>query len=162
MNVNYFILLILVAGIDQLTKYFIQNHMYLYESREMIPGFFNLVFVTNTGAAFSIFADVESPARHYFFVAIGVIALIGISVWYYSLRKENKYYAVCLGLIAGGALGNLIDRIHIGAVVDFLDFYIKVYHWPAFNVADSAICVGVALFIFINYISEKQKKQGLI
>ncbi len=75
------------------------------------------------------------------------------------MRNDHRFYGPALALIAGGAIGNVIDRVRLGAVVDFLDFYVAGYHWPAFNVADSAICVGVALFLLANILEEKQKKQ---
>lgn len=132
--------------------------MRLFESREVIPGFFNIVYVTNTGAAFSMLADVDSPWRHYFFLIVGIAAIIGLTVASYSMRKESSWYPIAFGLIAGGAIGNLIDRIRVGAVVDFLDVYIGNYHWPAFNIADSAICVGAITFLWISIIDSKNQK----
>jgi signal peptidase II len=136
--------------LDQLTKMMVVESLLLYESREIIPGFFNLVYVTNSGAAFSLLADMNSPWRHYFFLSIGSAALVGLTVVYWKLRKVSCFYSWSLALIAGGAAGNLIDRVRFGAVIDFLDFYVGNYHWPAFNVADSAICVGAVLFILTN------------
>jgi signal peptidase II len=92
----------------------------------------------------------NSPWRHYFFLSIGVVALVGLSVAYWKLRTESRLYSWSLALIAGGAAGNLIDRVRFGSVIDFLDFYLGSYHWPAFNVADSAICIGVGMFLLIN------------
>ncbi|NOR23664.1 MAG: signal peptidase II [Desulforhopalus sp.] len=146
----YLAVIIVAIVADQLTKAMVVDSLLLYESREIIPGFFNLVYVTNSGAAFSMLADMNSPWRHYFFLSIGSAALIGLTVVYWKLRNVNSLYSWSLALIAGGAAGNLIDRIRFGAVIDFLDFYIGNYHWPAFNVADSAICVGAGLFLLIN------------
>lgn len=148
-----------VVAADQLSKLWIVDVFQLYESREIIPGLFNLVYVVNTGAAFSILADVDSPWRHYFFLIVGCIAVVGLTVAYIRLMKENKYYYLPIGLIVGGALGNMIDRIRLGSVVDFLDFYFRNYHWPAFNVADSAICVGAVLFIGMNYTDSKKNRE---
>ena len=156
--VAYIILIICVVVADQLSKLWIMDVFQLYESREIIPGLFNLVYVVNTGAAFSIFADVESPWRHYFFLTIGCVAIVGLTIAYMKFKVENKYYYLPIGLIVGGALGNMIDRIRLGSVVDFLDFYFRGYHWPAFNVADSAICVGAVLFIAMNYLDTKNIK----
>nr|WP_275888789.1 signal peptidase II [Desulfoprunum benzoelyticum] len=142
--------------LDQLTKLWILRTFELYESREIIPGLFNLVYVTNTGAAFSILADVDSPWRHYFFLGIGLLATIGLTIYYYRLRAAHRAYAVALGLVVGGALGNLIDRLRLGSVVDFLDFHLAGRHWPAFNVADSAICVGAVLFLIISFVTEQK------
>lgn len=149
-KVVYFAVILLVVVADQVTKTLIVGSLHLYESREIIAGFFNLVYVTNKGAAFSMLADVNAPWRHYFFLGIGSAALIGLSVAYWKLREITSLYSWALALIAGGAAGNLIDRVRFGAVIDFLDFYVGNYHWPAFNIADSAICVGVGLFLLIN------------
>lgn len=161
----YGLIVTLVIIFDQLSKIWIVNNFILYGTREVIPGFFNLVYVVNTGAAFSMFADVDSPWRHYFFVTIGVGAMVGLTIFAYSLRKEHIIYTLSLGLIAGGAIGNLIDRLYYGHVVDFLDVYVNRYHWPAFNIADSAICVGAVLYLIITLKEarrEKAKKQGII
>jgi signal peptidase II len=149
-NVVYLAVILAAVVADQLTKAMVVDSLRLYESREVIPGFFNLVHVTNSGAAFSMLADGHSAWRHYFFLCIGVVALVGLTVAYWKLRNVNKLYSWPLALIAGGAAGNLIDRVHYGVVVDFLDFYVGNYHWPAFNVADSAICVGAGLFLLVN------------
>lgn len=153
--VPYILVIVGVIAADQLSKLWIVELLQLYESREIIPGLFNLVYVVNTGAAFSILADVDSPWRHYFFLVVGAIAIVGLSVAYIKLRAINTYYYLPTGLIVGGAIGNLIDRVRLGAVVDFLDFYVGSYHWPAFNVADSAIVVGAVLFVGMQYLDSK-------
>lgn len=153
---TYFILAALVIVADQISKQMILNSFHLYESREIIPGFFNLVYVTNPGAAFSLLADFDSPIRHYFFVIIGLVAIVGLTIGYFVLRKEHAWYTAAFACIAGGAAGNLIDRVRFGSVVDFLDVYIGKYHWPAFNIADSAICIGAAIFIIISLLQSKK------
>lgn len=153
----YIATIILVLLADQATKAAVISAFNLFESKEIIPGFFNLVYVTNTGAAFSMLADVRAPLRDYFFFGIGTIAVVGLTVAYLKLRNVNRLYCWPLALIAGGAIGNLIDRFRHGAVVDFLDFYYQGVHWPAFNVADSAICVGAVFFIVLN-ISDARKQ----
>ncbi|MBU1568772.1 MAG: lipoprotein signal peptidase [Proteobacteria bacterium] len=159
MIVVYFALILCTIVLDQLTKAWIVDSLRLYESVEIVPGFFNLVHVTNSGAAFSLLADVDSPWRHYFFLSIGSLAMVGLTVAYLKLRKVNKYYSLALALIAGGAAGNLIDRIRFGAVIDFLDLYVGRYHWPAFNVADSAICVGAGLFLVLNIFEVRNQEE---
>ncbi len=154
----YFAVIMAAIVADQLSKAQVVDSLMLYESREIIPGFFNLVYVTNSGAAFSMLADVNSPWRHYFFLSIGSVALIGLTVANWKMRKVNRLYSWPLALIAGGATGNLIDRVRFGAVIDFLDFYVGNYHWPAFNIADSAICVGAGLFLLINISETKQQE----
>ena len=156
----YYLIVLLAIAADQLTKHLILQTFQLYEVKEVIPGLFNLVYVTNTGAAFSMLAGVDSPWRHYFFLGIGVIACIGLTIAYYRFRASHGGYGIALALIAGGALGNLIDRVRFGSVVDFLDFYYGSYHWPAFNVADSAICVGAVLFLVVNILEERKNTRS--
>lgn len=136
-----------VVGVDQLTKLWIMTHFALHQQQTIIPGFFDLVYVTNTGAAFGILAGSKTWLRQAFFVSVSIIALIVIVFAYGHVKRQGKIFVYALGLIAGGAVGNLIDRLRFGSVVDFLDFYIGSYHWPAFNAADSAITVGVGLFL---------------
>lgn len=146
----YFLVVIVVILADQFTKALIVTGFHLYEVREIVSGFFNLVYVTNSGAAFSILAGVNAPWRHWFFLGVGGVAFCGITFAYFRLRRTSRYYALPFAFIAGGAVGNLIDRVRYGAVVDFLDFYLGRYHWPAFNVADSCICAGAFLFMLFN------------
>jgi signal peptidase II len=157
--VPYFVIAIFVILADQLSKLLVLDSFQLYESREIIPGFFNLVYVTNTGAAFSMLADVDSPWRHYFFLGIGLAAIVGLTVGYFMLRREHRWYGPAFACIAGGAAGNLIDRVRLGAVVDFLDIYVGKYHWPAFNIADSAICLGATIFIVISLFESKNSNK---
>ena len=155
----YFLIILISVIVDQLTKIWVANSFTMHESLEVIPGFFNLFYTVNKGAAFSMLAEVDSPWRHYFFVSVGLAAVIGLTVVYYQTRKQGRLFGVALALICGGAVGNLIDRIRLGYVIDFLDFYIQSYHWPAFNVADSAICVGVGLFLLVNFLQGKDKEE---
>lgn len=144
----YLILLILfVVLADQLTKLWILSSLPLYGKRIIVPGVFNLVHVTNTGAAFGLLAGEQAWWRQVFFIVVALVALVAVFVAYRQSKTRALLFISAVGLIAGGALGNLIDRIRFGAVVDFLDFYVKNYHWPAFNVADSAITTGVGLFL---------------
>ncbi len=153
------IFLVVIAGVvalDQASKLWIMQHFLLQESREVIPHLFNLTYMTNNGAAFSILAGQPAQWRQYFFLGLTVVALIGILIAQRSYGRRSAWYTVALGLIAGGALGNMIDRIRFGFVVDFLDVYLRTYHWPAFNVADAAITVGVTLFIVKNILFDSQ------
>lgn len=152
-------LVLLVVGLDQLTKLWIVKSFLLYESLEVIPGFLNLTYLTNKGAAFGFLAGVTSAWRHYFFLVLASVALVLLVVAWFRMRKDHLFYGPALALIAGGAIGNVIDRVRLGAVVDFLDFYVGGHHWPAFNVADSAITVGVVLFLVTNYLEERQRKR---
>jgi signal peptidase II len=140
--------LMLVAAtliLDRWTKLLIQKRFDLNESISVIDGFFNITYVRNTGVAFGIFSSISSPAKS---VLLSVFtAFAAVVVVTYSVRSpaRNRLLQVALGLILGGALGNLYDRLAYGYVVDFLEFYAGSYHWPSFNVADSAISVGVGL-----------------
>lgn len=149
-----------VVALDQLTKWLIQANFLLHDSREVIPGFFNLTYVTNTGAAFGILAGDHSTLRMLFFAGVAVAALLAIVLGWRQLCGEERLMPHALGLIAGGAIGNLIDRLRFGAVVDFLDFYVQNHHWPAFNVADSAICVGVGLFLLGSFFASRHPQKA--
>lgn len=151
-----------VVIVDQITKLWIMTSFALHEQQNIIPGFFNLVYVTNTGAAFGFLAGSKNLLRQTFFVAVAILALIVIVFAYGHLKKQGRIFVYGLGLIAGGAVGNLIDRLRFGSVVDFLDFYLGSYHWPAFNAADSAITIGVGLFLLGTLVQHKEqyKKTG--
>ena len=155
------ILAILVVIADQLTKLWILTTYELHGQEEIIPGFFNLVHVTNTGAAFGFLAGDKNTLRLIFFVGIGITALVIMAIAYRHLKKQGRIFVYAIGLIGGGAIGNLIDRLRFGAVIDFLDFYVGTHHWPAFNVADSAISTGVGLFLLGTILQHfKEKRDG--
>lgn len=144
---------LLVAGVvaaDQMTKHWIMTVFRPGEHLPVIPGFFDLVYVTNTGAAFGFLAGDHALWRQGFFITVALVALAAIITFYRHNKSRGILFHIGLGLIGGGAIGNLIDRLRWGAVVDFLDFYVGGHHWPAFNVADSAITTGVALFLLAN------------
>ncbi len=145
-NTLYFLLIaIAVLAIDQVTKEAVIKHFALHQSKEIIPGFFHITYVRNTGAAFGILSGKESW-RLYFFLVIGTVALVSLFQFFYSNYKD-PLVVIGTAMVCGGAAGNIIDRIRYGYVVDFLDFFWGPYHWPAFNVADSAITVGVLLLL---------------
>lgn len=134
-----------VLVLDQITKYWVSRSFQLYESLEVTP-FFNLVLVHNKGAAFSFLSDAGGWQRT-FFTAIALVASVWIT-WLLRKHPTQTLFCLALSLILGGALGNVIDRILFGAVIDFLDFHAYGYHWPAFNVADMGITCGAALLIW--------------
>lgn len=152
----FFAVIVAVVGLDQVTKLWIVQHFALHESREVIPGLFNLTYLTNNGAAFSILAGQPAVWRQAFFIGASTVALVLIWLGQRSYGPRSRWYSLSLALIAGGAIGNLIDRIRLGFVVDFLDVYLGTYHWPAFNVADSAITVGVLIFFLSNLVLDRQ------
>lgn len=136
---------LLAVVLDQASKLAIADSMHLYESIEIIP-FFKLTYVHNTGAAFSFLSEAGGWQR-WFFAGLAVVISVAIAVWLTRLQKHETLLAVALALILGGAVGNLIDRLAYGYVIDFLDVYYGTWHWPAFNIADSAITVGVLLML---------------
>ena len=144
---RFAIIVAVVILIDQITKYLVRHLIPLYKSIVVIPGFFNLTHIHNPGGAFGFLAHNGAPWRHWLFLLAAVVAL-GMILYFYH-RTPNTHVALGLGLalIFGGAVGNLIDRLCYGEVVDFLDFYILHLHWPTFNVADSAVTIGVGIFI---------------
>lgn len=131
--------------LDQASKIAIVANMDLFESIEVIP-YFNLTYVHNTGAAFSFLSQAGGWQR-WFFAAIALIVSVVIAVWLKRLKQHETLLAVALSLVLGGAVGNLIDRLAYGYVIDFLDVYYQAWHWPAFNIADSAITIGVVLML---------------
>ena len=142
--VPWFALALLLVLLDQLTKYWISTS-FAYGEARAVTGFFNLVLTHNQGAAFSFLASAGGWQRG-FFIAIALAAIVLISVLLVRHRGEQMF-CLSLALILGGAVGNVIDRILLGYVVDFLDLHVAGWHWPAFNLADSAITVGAVLMI---------------
>ncbi|WP_432454303.1 MULTISPECIES: signal peptidase II [unclassified Agarivorans] len=146
---------VLVFALDQATKYAIAANFNLYESLPITP-FFNLVSVRNYGAAFSFLSDAGGWQR-WFFTAIA-IGVSGLLLWWMKKTSvAQKWQAIAYALVLGGAVGNVFDRLVFGYVIDFLDFYIGSYHWPSFNVADSAICVGAVLLVLDSLFSSHSK-----
>ena len=137
-----------VAGVDQGTKHLVLAHMTLHESWAIIPGLFSITSVRNPGAAFGIFSDYGPAFRSIFLVGVSVLAVGLLTVFYLRSRPHDRAARLGAALVIGGAIGNLIDRVRLGEVVDFLDVYVGRFHWPAFNVADSAIAVGIGLFLW--------------
>ena len=138
----------LVILLDQITKVLILKNIPLYHSITIIPGFFNITHIHNPGGAFGFMAHQDSSVRNFLFILLSSFAVCFIFYFYKSTNRTHPFLGGGFALILGGAIGNLVDRIRFGKVVDFLDFYIRSYHWPAFNVADSAITVGLTIFIF--------------
>ncbi len=145
------LLALIVLVLDQLTKLWVAAVLPLWASKTVIPGFFNLVHVLNKGAAFGFLNDLDAMWRPYFFLAATALAIVLILHLLRTVPREDMVLFTALGLILGGAVGNLTDRIRLGEVVDFLDFYIGKYHWPAFNVADVAISIGSVLLLVSVY-----------
>ena len=148
-----------VVALDQATKAWVHGSFALYESRPVIPGLFHLTYLRNPGAAFSFLAESPEAFRVPFFLTVTAVALIVISVVVARLPPGRSWALAGLSLVFAGAVGNLIDRVRLGEVVDFLDFHIKDFHWPAFNVADSLVCIGAGLLLW--YIFKEEFSQDV-
>jgi signal peptidase II len=148
-NVLFLVTATLLVGLDQLTKAWILSTLRLHEGFPVIDGLFNIVHVRNPGAAFGFLAGASPVFRSVFFLAVTLTAIILILNYLRRTRIEEVSLVFSLALIFSGAVGNLIDRVRFGEVVDFLDVYVGVHHWPAFNVADAAITTGAALLALL-------------
>ena len=153
---KYLIISAVIIGLDQVTKWLMVSWLALYETVAIMP-YFNLTMAHNHGAAFSFLAQAGGWQRWFFIVLALAISTV-LVVWLAKLKPEAKLEAISLSLILGGAIGNVIDRIVYGYVIDFLDIYIGSSHWPAFNVADSAICIGAVLLIIDSFKSEPESQ----
>ncbi len=141
----YFFLVAATLVLDRWTKSLIRSNFALHESTPVIDGFFDITYLRNTGVAFGIFSSLSSPLKSILLSSIAAIAVGAVILYSVRTPAGARLLQVALSLILGGALGNLYDRIAYGYVVDFLELYVGSYSWPAFNVADSAISIGVAL-----------------
>ena len=156
-----YIILICLAGLvitlDQISKLYIAHHFELHESTTLIPHFFNLTYVRNTGAAFGLLSKAPESFRIPFFIIIPLVALTIIVLIFKKTQETQLLMITALSLILGGAIGNFIDRLRFNYVIDFLDFHwFQKYHWPAFNVADSSIVIGVMLLIFYTFTHDQK------
>ena len=148
------LLALVVIVLDQLTKWLVLEALDLANNPIIVTSFFNMVLVWNRGVSFGMFSDAGS-AGPLILTCLAIAVVIGLIYW---LRQAEGWGTLIgLGLVIGGALGNVIDRIRFGAVVDFLDFHIAQYHWPAFNVADAAICVGAGLLLIAGLLSPERQ-----
>ncbi len=146
---------------DQISKQAILNRFFLGESVPVIPDLFNFTYVRNKGAAFGFLHSAPEAFRAPFFLAVPLIAIVVLGFLFHKLKPHEKLSAWALSLILSGALGNLIDRVRFGYVVDFIDFYYEPWgHWPAFNIADSAIVVGVSILFIQSLFSQDGSKKG--
>ena len=151
--------MVILLILDQVTKYLIHTGMALHESIPVIPGFFSITYIRNPGAAFGFLAGASPTFRYVFFIGV-TVAAIGLIIHYLrTYVADDQFLTISLGMILSGAIGNLIDRVRFGEVIDFLDVYLGATHWPAFNVADSAISVG-AFVLFFHLILQKKSGPG--
>ena len=141
----YFVIVIAILALDRWTKSLIQARLDLNDSISVIDGFFNITYVRNTGVAFGVFSSISSPVKSIILSGFAMLAAALVIAYSFRTPLRNRLLQVALALILGGALGNLYDRLAYGYVVDFLEFYVRSYSWPSFNVSDSAISIGVIL-----------------
>ena len=151
---------LLAVILDQASKLVIDSSMHLYQSIPVMP-YFNLTYVHNTGAAFSFLSEAGGWQR-WFFAGLAILISAVIAVWLTRLKPNERLLAVALSLVLGGAIGNLIDRLAYGYVIDFLDVYYGSWHWPAFNIADSAITLGVMLMLAESFGLGRSKQADLL
>ncbi|MFU8781000.1 MAG: signal peptidase II [Kiritimatiellia bacterium] len=141
------ILAIVVTVFDQWTKSLVRGHFDLFENRVVVAGLFDLRYIQNTGAAWGMFAG-----GHYWLAGLSLLVLFALVIWQRAFFRNCLLDRMAFGLLAGGIVGNLIDRIRLRYVVDFLDFHWGGRHFPAFNIADSAICIGVGMVLISQYL----------
>jgi len=145
----FFLAVLMIYILDQLTKYWVIVSLPLHESIPVLEGFFHLTHIRNPGAAFGFLAGMDPLFRSVFFIAANILAM-GL-IFFYLFKKTGRGYSLLilgLSMVMAGALGNLTDRLRFGEVVDFLDFFLGSWHWPAFNVADASITTGALLIVW--------------
>ena len=136
-----------IVALDQVTKALVDDFMTLHESRTIVEGLVRLTYVQNRGAAFGILSDAGLPYQSLMFSVVSLLALLAIALYAWRMPVQSRLPQTALAMVMGGAVGNLLDRARLGYVIDYVDMYWGPHHWPAFNVADSAITVGVALLV---------------
>jgi signal peptidase II len=142
----YLFLALTVVVLDQWTKWLVEVHLPRGAAEPVVPGFLNLVHVKNTGVAFGLFAS-DGGSTSWTVTLLGLAALAAVGLYFRFTPPHDRLLLAALGAVAGGAVGNLLDRAMAGSVTDFVDVYAGSYHWPAFNVADSAITLGIGLMV---------------
>lgn len=142
-----FLIAIGVFGLDRWTKWLVETQPGSFDTHTVIPGFFNIVRSGNPGVAFGMFSDSTSRAHTLLLIGLSVLAIALLAGMLWRIERLDGPSAIGLALIFGGAMGNVFDRVRVGSVTDFLDFYAGSYHWYTFNVADASICIGAGLLI---------------
>lgn len=155
-KIDYLYLSLVVLVLDQWTKWLVEIHLPPSAAHPVVPGFLNFTHVKNTGVAFGLFASHGADGGAWLLVLMGLVALGAVFLYFHFAPERNRLLLTSLALIVGGAIGNLIDRLASGGVTDFIDVYVGTHHWPSFNVADSAITVGIALMILDSFRSHRQ------
>jgi len=156
-QLSYFLFILVLVIADHLTKAIVSQKIALLTNIRVVPGFFNLTHIRNRGAIFGFFSS-SGNQLIYILLTLASLAALGLVIYYFfKTPTSERFMKISLSLILAGALGNLIDRIFRGYVVDFLDFYVKNWHWPSFNIADASITIGGFLLIFIFLFKRRQK-----
>lgn len=148
-RIFYFLFILILLAADQLTKAIVAQKIIFGSSKSIIPGFFNLTHIRNRGAIFGFFSQSGSQLLYVMLTLASLAALAFVIFYFLKTPTSERLMKISLSLILAGALGNLIDRIFRGYVIDFLDFYVKKWHWPSFNLSDASITIGAFFIIFI-------------
>ena len=156
----FLLLALAVLVVDQWAKWGVERHLAPFGVESVVPGCLNLIYVRNTGVAFGLFAARGSLVGTIALSALGLFALAVIGIYFRRTPAEHRLLLTSLGLILGGAVGNLVDRVVSGAVTDLIDFYVGNWHWHTFNIADSAISVGIALMAFEILLPRRSDRAG--
>lgn len=155
-KLRYLFLSLGVIVLDQWTKWLVEAHLPHHAAHPLIPGFLNLTHVRNTGVAFGLFASDGVGSGTWLLTLLGLAALTAVGIYFWYAPARDRLLLVALALVVGGAVGNLIDRVSSGAVTDFIDVYVGTHHWPSFNVADSAISIGIVLMAIDSFRVRKE------
>jgi len=150
----YLVFILFFLLVDQLSKTLVALNLSLYESKVVIPGFFNLTHVQNKGAIFGFFSNLDSFWIYALLTVASLAAFVLVAYYFIKTPNLETFLKLSLSLILAGALGNLTDRIFRGSVIDFLDFYIKDWHWPVYNVADSCVTIGAVCLIYVFFVKK--------
>ena len=149
-----------VISLDQWTKWLVEIHLPQHTSQQIIPSVLNLTHVRNTGVAFGLFASHGMNGGSWLLTLLGLAALAAVAIYFWFASVHDRLLLVSLALVVGGAVGNLIDRMSSGAVTDLIDVYVGTWHWPSFNVADSAISIGIVLMAIDSFRSRKKTPES--
>lgn len=148
---------LIIVILDQIVKYTVKTKMHLYESISIIKDILNFTYIQNPGISFGLLSGMESEIKRWILVAVIAFAIVLVTIYWFTYRQKSFFYNFASGLILGGALGNFIDRLFIGKVIDFIDIGYKNFRWPVFNFADTAISIGIAILIFYFLFLKKGK-----
>lgn len=154
-RVYYFLFIVGMLAVDQISKYFIVRYLPPFSRIRVIPGFFDLTHIHNRGAIFGFLSQSGSQTVYYLLLLASLLALFLVVYYFFKASPDERFLELSLSLILAGALGNLLDRIGRGFVIDFLDFYLGHLHWPSFNVADACVSLGALFLIFILFFKRR-------